>query len=315
MTIQLSRAQFAIILGLILVVFSSGVAAGAAGSPMIIGSEANNAGAANTQLLTDSAVVAFKLLQNGPGTALMGYTTEATGTTRGVYGRVDLPNGDGLQGRNAGPAGTGAAIRGYGGENAGAVLTSDYDYPLVLTGAVNVPPMSVNSSVKVANLNADKLDGKDSTAFVTNQTVTGHYGCDGIAMIPTITAGYGWSQGRYATATSNISFACPLTLPDGAVIKSLRGFVRDTSSTEEAGPCYIHRFGLLNGSTQAYGSTGATGIAFTGGSTSLDDFLLNLTIANTSNAYALYCLIDGTGSDVNIAGVQVTYEVTGLPVP
>jgi hypothetical protein len=158
-----STARFSAVLAVVVAIFGTGVVAGAAGSTMIIGSEANNAGAANTQLLTNSSVVAFKLLQNGPGTALMGYATPITGTTRGVYGRVDSPNGDGVQGRNAGPAGTGAAVRGYGGENAGAVLSSDADYPLELIGPANIAPMTVSSSIKVANLNADQLDGKDST--------------------------------------------------------------------------------------------------------------------------------------------------------
>jgi hypothetical protein len=97
----------------------------AAGSPLIIGSEANNAGTSNTQLIANSDVVTFKLYQTGPGTALMGYTTTATGLTRGVYGRVDSPNGDGVQGRNAGALGTGAGVRAYGGNNYGVHATTD----------------------------------------------------------------------------------------------------------------------------------------------------------------------------------------------
>jgi hypothetical protein len=100
-------------------------ASAAAGSTMIIGSEANNAGSANTQLLTNSSVVAFKLLQNGPGTALMGYATPATGATRGVYGRTDTPNGYGIQARNAGAAGTGAAIQAIGVNNHGVDASTD----------------------------------------------------------------------------------------------------------------------------------------------------------------------------------------------
>jgi hypothetical protein len=94
-------------------------ASAAAGSAMIIGSETNDAGTANTQLLTNSNVVAFKLLQNGPGTALMGYATAATGATRGVYGRTDSPNGYGVQARIMGLNGTGAAIQAIGGNNYG----------------------------------------------------------------------------------------------------------------------------------------------------------------------------------------------------
>jgi hypothetical protein len=97
----------------------------AAGSYMVIGSEVNDAGSANTQLLTNSNVVAFKLLQNGPGTALMGYATPASGATRGVYGRADSPNGFGIQARNAGAEGTGAAIQAFGVANTGIEATCD----------------------------------------------------------------------------------------------------------------------------------------------------------------------------------------------
>jgi hypothetical protein len=91
----------------------------AIGSPLIIGSETNNAENANTQLLTNSNVVAFKLLQTGPGTALMGYATPAFGATRGVYGRTDSPDGYGVQARNAGAGGGGAAVQAIGGSNLG----------------------------------------------------------------------------------------------------------------------------------------------------------------------------------------------------
>jgi hypothetical protein len=97
----------------------------AAGDSLIIGSTANNAGTSNTILTTNSSVVAFELIQNGPGTALMGYVTPSSGGTRGVYGRSNSPNGDGVQARNAGAAGTGAAIRAFGGNNVGLIATSD----------------------------------------------------------------------------------------------------------------------------------------------------------------------------------------------
>jgi hypothetical protein len=92
---------------------------GAAGDPLIVGSETNNAGTSDTQLIANSTVIAFKLLQTGPGTALMGHSTALSGATRGVYGRTDSPNGDGVQARNAGAAGSGAAVRAFGGNNVG----------------------------------------------------------------------------------------------------------------------------------------------------------------------------------------------------
>ena len=98
----------------------------AAGDSLVIGSQTNNAGTADTQLITNSTVIAFKLLQNGPGTALMGYATPTSGATRGVYGRTDSPTGFGVQARNAGASGTGAAIQGIGGNNDGVVGTTEF---------------------------------------------------------------------------------------------------------------------------------------------------------------------------------------------
>jgi hypothetical protein len=114
-----------------------------AGSNLIIGSQTNDAGTANTQLITASNTVAFKLLQNAPYTALMGYvtTTTNTGGPRGVYGRSDAPNGDGVQGRNAGAAGTGAAMRAFGGNNTGLIATTEGD-----TNSAGVNGTSVNGT-------------------------------------------------------------------------------------------------------------------------------------------------------------------------
>ena len=98
----------------------------AAGDQLVIGSQTNNAGTSDTQLITNSSVIAFKLLQNGPGTALMGYATPTLGATRGVYGRSDSPSGFGIQGRNAGTAGTGAAIQGIGVNNDGVVGSTEH---------------------------------------------------------------------------------------------------------------------------------------------------------------------------------------------
>ena len=94
-------------------------ARGAAGSALVVGSQANNAGTADTQLIASSSVIAFKLLQQGPGTALMGHATQTSGATRGVYGRTDSPAGFGIQGRAGGAAGAGAAIQAIGVNNTG----------------------------------------------------------------------------------------------------------------------------------------------------------------------------------------------------
>jgi hypothetical protein len=98
----------------------------AAGSALIIGSSTNNAGTSNTILTTNSSIVAFELIQNGGGTALMGYATPSTGPTRGAYGRSNSANGFGVQGRNAGAVGAGAAVQAIGFNNDGVQATCEW---------------------------------------------------------------------------------------------------------------------------------------------------------------------------------------------
>ena len=313
MTIVLSRAQLAAILAVLLVVFSSGIVAGAVGSPLILGSQTNNAGTADTQLITNSSVIAFKLLQNGPGTGLMGHATAISGTTRGVYGRTDSPNGDGVQGRNAGPAGTGAAIRGFGGENAGAVLSSDADYPLQLTGPTNIPPMTVNSETRVDNLNADLLDGKDWSAFDLDGPHISYYTCAGAAMFPVSGPGtYGTEFGRHATVSGN-TFVCPVLLPENATINQLRGRIHDTSATEEVSSCTLSYINLTAATTTVVATTPGSGVEWASGNRSVEDISFTNEANNANIAYWAGCTIAGTGSDVSIVAVQVGYTIEGIP--
>ena len=78
------------------------------------------------------------------GTGTLGTHSATTGTSPGVQGETNStdPNGAGVVGKNNG-----------GGPGLKAIVN---------TGA---PPLSVNSSVKVLNLNADLLDGVDSSGF------------------------------------------------------------------------------------------------------------------------------------------------------
>ena len=316
MTIHLSTARFAAVLALSAALLTTGVVAGAAGATMIIGSETNNAGSANTQLLTNSSVVAFKLLQNGPGTALMGYTTTVTGTTRGVYGRVDSPNGDGIQGRNAGPAGTGAAFRGYGGENAGAVLSSDADYPLELVGPVNVAPMTVNSSIKVANLNADQLDGKTSTDFLLNGTVTGHFPCAGFAMDP--------REGGTTATDCSMPGSTSQRRPRLADLQRHASGRRNRG--RRAGP-RVRQLSHLPGGLQPFGNQLCRWVRHDdgchGGHRWRGDARLRRgrgrhdlqpVIDNSAFAYVGQCALGGNGSGLRVHGFWVEYTISGLPV-
>ena len=72
--------------------------------------------------------------------------------------------------------------------------------PLSLKGRASAPPLTVSSSRKVAKLNADKLDGKDSTAFeAKNSTLTWK-------TIP-LDAGGGWLTGPVECDTGVAQYA------------------------------------------------------------------------------------------------------------
>src|SRR6476659_978851 len=79
-----------------------------------------------------------------------------------------------------GKANTASAQTGLASTNAGRVLsitqksTGTGATALGLVVPAGKPPMTVNSGTKVANLNADRLDGIDSTAFATTAQEAWH---------------------------------------------------------------------------------------------------------------------------------------------
>lgn len=60
-----------------------------------------------------------------------------------------------------------------------STLTNKSGTALSLNSKAGTAPLKVNSAVKVARLNADKLDGKDSTAFASAAGKTGYVTGDG----------------------------------------------------------------------------------------------------------------------------------------
>jgi hypothetical protein len=95
-------------------------------------------------------------VENGSsGFGVFGLSTSG----KGVYGKHSATTGGepGVQGETASAAGAGVVGRNTGGGPG-------------LSAFVNPgnPPLSVNSSTRVANLNADLVDGKNSTAFLSS---------------------------------------------------------------------------------------------------------------------------------------------------
>ena len=68
--------------------------------------------------------------------------------------------------------GTGATLKvSNSGTGRAMEVTSSKGVPLRISGPSGKPPMTVNSRAKVANLNADKVDGLDASAFLRSTRV------------------------------------------------------------------------------------------------------------------------------------------------
>jgi hypothetical protein len=221
-----------------------GRAEAATGSALIIGSPSNNAGTGNTILSTSSSVVAFELIQNGPGTALMGYVTPASGGTRGVYGRSDSPNGDGVQARNAGAAGTGAGVRAFGGNNHGVLATTtNVDRYAVhgsnsATSGDGVAGQAGPGGTGVIGFSTggNGVYGDSDTFGVHGNTTAGTAvrgdATTGIGVMGVSTSGYAGSFSGPITTTKHLDMA-EATTPADPPANVARIFVRDNASATE----------------------------------------------------------------------------------
>lgn len=93
---------------------------------------------------------------------------------------------------------------------------------LTLSVAVGHPPLKVNSTTKVANLNADRLDGVDSSAFALSASEGWHYVGD--TNEPPFQAGwvnYDSAAGHATALSPDASFRLD---PNGVV--HIRGFIK-----------------------------------------------------------------------------------------
>lgn len=158
----------------------------AAGDNLKLG-QANSSGASQTVLLNSGLGAAFTLkTTNGStgATGIFGWSSQ-TGPhrTRGVYGKADGANADGVHAVQSGPAGTGAALRAEGGQNRGIVAT---------TGATAVEAYAIHGTVSSTS------PGSDSAAVRGQNNGTGGQGVG----VHGSQAGSGW--GVYGYALSGI---------------------------------------------------------------------------------------------------------------
>jgi hypothetical protein len=113
-------------------------------------------------------------------------------TATGLFDNTGL--GTGLFAQTGGAGKAAVYAKNTGGGPAGSFVVN-----------AGVSPFTVNSAGKVANLNADRLDGLDSTGFLRNQvplTLTGAAASDGV-ISATNTGGTNGVQGKAGSSTAS----------------------------------------------------------------------------------------------------------------
>jgi FlaG/FlaF family flagellin (archaellin) len=131
---------------------------------------------------------------------------------------------------------------------------------LALNVANGKPPLSVNSSTKVANLNADKLDGLRSTAFAQPTRVTRSVSCAGSGFNPmSSTYVYKTIGGeRSVLSGPTTTLQCPISLPDRALITAVSFAVSDEDANGVISEVLLNQTPLILQNGILQGSVNAT---------------------------------------------------------
>jgi hypothetical protein len=160
----------------------------------------STAGAAQLQVNNTNAGSGSTGVRAGNASASAAIKGENSSTGAGVYGSSS--GGFGVQAQSSAASTAALQAQNSGGGTAGSFVVNS-----------GVTPFKVNSSTKVANLNADQLDGLDSTALqkrVTGTCVAGMamqiVNADGTVSCLAVGTGGGWSLTGNAGTTPGTNF-------------------------------------------------------------------------------------------------------------
>jgi hypothetical protein len=112
---------------------------------------------------------------------VLGYAPATTGVNYGVYGRSDSPNGFGVQARNAGAAGLGAAIQAIGVNNHGLVASTDIATRYAVHGTNNAPTLNGGTAILGQGGANGGVSGTSSNSYGVHGSSTGGPGVDGFS--------------------------------------------------------------------------------------------------------------------------------------
>lgn len=155
----MSTARFASLVAVAIVLFTSGLVAGAVGDPLVLGSLTNSSGSAGTKVSSSVNGNAFAVAQSGVGASANGIRGDANTGTGGVFTSTSnnalfataaSGNRFAMVATSNGGAGTGGGLLAIGNANPGVTIDVDSN---------SIPPLEVNSTAAVANLNSDLVDG------------------------------------------------------------------------------------------------------------------------------------------------------------
>jgi hypothetical protein len=240
MSRSLSTARFAAILAVAAIIFSAGLVSGAAGDPLILGA-GNSSGASGTVVSTTVNGNGFAVAQSGAGASANGLRGDANTGTGGVFtsssnnalfATAASGNRYAMVAVSGGGAGTGGGLLAIGNANPGVTVDVDSN---------SVPPLEVNSTGLVSNLNTDLLDsfsanGLTRLAFNSDDN-DALAGVNGTAISTTITAPTrGWlhisaSSDNFASAVGAIN--CNLDVDGTNLAASFRTMAFDGGSNTE----------------------------------------------------------------------------------
>ena len=153
----------------------------------------------------------------------------------------------------------------------------------------------------------------DAQSVTPTALHTGTVSCGTTGFVPDDSgSGYTIGSGHwmYWTGGGSSHFACPVTLPNKAVVTKVQFTVADFDATRQMSGCRLARRSL-SASTAAdidvLAAVHATGISAQPGSVRLTDSTIHhATVNNTGYWYTLECVV-GFGAQVGLYGASITY--------
>lgn len=169
------------------------------GDNLVIGAT-NSAGSSQTVLNSTASGATFTLKDTATGgTGIFGWSSAISGDGRALYGRADSPSGFGLQAKNLGAAGTGAAVQALGGNNLGLDASSSGSaVRAVSTGSYAVDAESSGGHA-VYGFASSTSGGYDGGHFVT-------WAANGYGVFARATSGSGATRGVYGDSYSGTGY-------------------------------------------------------------------------------------------------------------